>query len=392
MSLTTICSLTTTIDIARYLGRNACSIDCFVDAMSSHASRRCDTIKDLLALWMHVKSCTDPEDMFAYIEQNVWHNEVATVFFMEYPLDWILVYMYHRPATEHYVRFLSMVMARGANAERIAASVVEPFAKTLLTDESRVLVARIVQLLLDLMKQPEFNILLVCDCKLFHALSGHVSSRKHVLLPILEFCGAVLPRLPFVCDLKDFVRRFSTILMSSASCMDSNDRTLLCDFLSRLYDYPEMQTFVSKLGCDLFSAKKHRSIVECETFFRALLSTPCVYFVVLLGRRNLLDDFRAAIHEWSSSSLRLLLNQHCPHPSTSKREDSKEMSQPSSFFPECPITLCPCISPVVASDGYTYERSAIIHHMIVSKTERALSPLTKQPLAYDLFPNRAIMP
>lgn len=53
----------------------------------------------------------------------------------------------------------------------------------------------------------------------------------------------------------------------------------------------------------------------------------------------------------------------------------------------CPITLDPFIDPVIASDGHTYERSAI---MQLFKLERSLrvSPLTREPFAsYNLIPN-----
>jgi hypothetical protein len=43
---------------------------------------------------------------------------------------------------------------------------------------------------------------------------------------------------------------------------------------------------------------------------------------------------------------------------------------------ECPITFDPCVDPVVASDGHTYERDAILTHLSMAGT----SPLTRGPL------------
>lgn len=52
----------------------------------------------------------------------------------------------------------------------------------------------------------------------------------------------------------------------------------------------------------------------------------------------------------------------------------------------CPITLDHCAIPVVASDGYTYERDAIVRHMA---TNGPVSPMTRQTLEYHLYDNRA---
>lgn len=52
----------------------------------------------------------------------------------------------------------------------------------------------------------------------------------------------------------------------------------------------------------------------------------------------------------------------------------------------CPITLQPFNCPVVASDGHTYERDAILTHMATS----TLSPLTNGELSTDLVVNYAV--
>ena len=55
---------------------------------------------------------------------------------------------------------------------------------------------------------------------------------------------------------------------------------------------------------------------------------------------------------------------------------------------ECPITMEPCVDPVVASDGHTYERDAIL--TLLSRSFSPLSPLTRQPLNDIVVPNRAL--
>ena len=53
----------------------------------------------------------------------------------------------------------------------------------------------------------------------------------------------------------------------------------------------------------------------------------------------------------------------------------------------CPITLQPCVHPVVASDGHTYERDALLEHLA---RNGARSPVTREPLEYHLYANRAL--
>ena len=53
----------------------------------------------------------------------------------------------------------------------------------------------------------------------------------------------------------------------------------------------------------------------------------------------------------------------------------------------CPITHQPLVDAVVASDGHTYERDALLEHMA---RNGALSPMTREPLEYHLYPNRAL--
>ena len=53
----------------------------------------------------------------------------------------------------------------------------------------------------------------------------------------------------------------------------------------------------------------------------------------------------------------------------------------------CPITLQEMIDPCTGSDGFNYERHAIVRHI----TLRGSSPFTRQPMSLtDLFPNRGL--
>lgn len=63
-----------------------------------------------------------------------------------------------------------------------------------------------------------------------------------------------------------------------------------------------------------------------------------------------------------------------------KREDHPD-------YLKCPLTLDIFRIPVIASDGYTYEKDAIIKHLKYKKT----SPMTRQLINENLIPNRTIL-
>ena len=63
-----------------------------------------------------------------------------------------------------------------------------------------------------------------------------------------------------------------------------------------------------------------------------------------------------------------------------------DMATPNESF-HCPITLALFNDPVVAQDGHTYEREAIVQWI----RQHGTSPMTRQPLSLEsLNPNRAL--
>ena len=63
----------------------------------------------------------------------------------------------------------------------------------------------------------------------------------------------------------------------------------------------------------------------------------------------------------------------------------EQMPTPPEFI--CPITQERMWDPVVASDGHSYERDAIVQVLFRSP---GLSPLTREKLRHELFPNVAL--
>ena len=64
------------------------------------------------------------------------------------------------------------------------------------------------------------------------------------------------------------------------------------------------------------------------------------------------------------------------------------IAYPDEFL--CPITWCKMVDPVVASDGHSYERSAIQDVFDRGGEGGALSPLTREVLIPPCHPNIAL--
>jgi hypothetical protein len=67
---------------------------------------------------------------------------------------------------------------------------------------------------------------------------------------------------------------------------------------------------------------------------------------------------------------------------------TRQPMHPPDYPPEfcCPITHDLLVDPVLASDGHTYERSALAQHMRRSR----ISPMTRVPLNMEVAPNIAM--
>lgn len=117
--------------------------------------------------------------------------------------------------------------------------------------------------------------------------------------------------------------------------------------------------------------------------------------VALVVRWNASDKLASLIHaacgfktvEWRA--VRALLRHHAP---ARVREACREayVAPPDADRTPytCPITLERIVIPVVLSDGYTYERDAIMRHFASSGF---VSPLTRQRVAPYVFSNRVFV-
>lgn len=122
------------------------------------------------------------------------------------------------------------------------------------------------------------------------------------------------------------------------------------------------------------------------------LDTPSVEFVVRLEQKNKLCQLVRTSNDAEHSDLswravRAHLSRHWPE------RVAEVLNQPVPTTPLttdhcCPITHAPMVAPVVASDGHTYERDALLRHLVRNGNR---SPMTRSPLSYHLYANRALL-
>jgi hypothetical protein len=123
------------------------------------------------------------------------------------------------------------------------------------------------------------------------------------------------------------------------------------------------------------------------------------------------EDMSETTHTWcvtdlcSTSKPRLSQPPQLPHvhikPSLSPviakvanklDEDAETANLPYPQAMICALTHQPMVDPVLASDGCTYERDALMQWFVHSKQSvQVLSPLTRQPMDERAFPNRALL-
>lgn len=129
--------------------------------------------------------------------------------------------------------------------------------------------------------------------------------------------------------------------------------------------------------------------VAIGTLVGNLLEGTSVAFVLHLRRRNALASLvrraRGARDDDATwARVLALLTKQCPAWVALFTNERNAPQTKSECV--CPITLDECVNPVVASDGHTYERDALLQYMVDSRD----SPITRQPLALHLFDNLAV--
>lgn len=342
----------------------------------------------------------DASALLVFLRNRVWTNRHRALFWLEAPLDRFCYTLAVGPGplTLDAVLVLVESLARGADEERLAASL-----------HAMLNVPSVVEEL-----APP---VLVEVCALVATLMGRAGAREAIgSFGLLRRFGKALvwedastaPE-PVVAAavLRIFVAGQVTCLAASdaaegaARVLDRNpspevarreDHRLALALLEALSTRAEWHTVLKRWVVSL----AREEWPHCYAALVAnMLRTPSVEFLLLLReRRKLAGLVRVCLArggEWEAvlSALRAAWPEEVDAALGATDPVKKEAEGGGGV--RCPITLDRCVHPVVASDGHTYERDALLRLMAEGgEAVHPLSPVTREPLLPFLYRNRAV--
>jgi len=130
-----------------------------------------------------------------------------------------------------------------------------------------------------------------------------------------------------------------------------------------------------------------------------IIKTPSVAFVVNMEKQGKLDDLMYSCYQHSLNGIHQeywkdalrYLKETWPERVVSFISTVFKEEIPRSDFVsthECPITMQGCTHPVIATDGHTYDRNAIMGYM--TKSTHFISPITRESMELYLVNNYAL--
>jgi hypothetical protein len=337
----------------------------------------------------------------AVVETGVAQNAGVTAFFSQYPLDMFILTVQNEEGTLQsnvvvYDAFHALCESVAFEVDRFACWYVPTLASELNATSSFPRLHSCMRVLQDLAKRSDTAQTIMCDPALFRGMCRHMHDvmMPYMILSLLE------PALILVLEYDCMVHVVEGSMSMVRVAADALGYYRLLEFVVR-HNYrfrtPEHTWMFTPLG-------RMGWPCACGSLVRHLLCTNYVSFVVELARQGTLTTLQARVTHLShgrvacrltrstaavSVKLTLPCNNNLWHAvgvSLQKVWSDDGDGRPCTFE-VCPITLAPMADPVVASDGHTYERAAILKCMVVSGYT---SPMTRQPIEPILIPNRAL--
>jgi hypothetical protein len=343
-----------------------------------------------------------------YVERHVLPHPARLAFYLEHPLERAVLRYVGLPVTAPtapYLDLFARCLDHGAVAERMAVDVLPRLLQSLWCDPREVRAA--CGLLRRLAAHGDMARAMVADAALFRGLASHMTSRALVL----EVTG-VLDAFPDPLALEVFepvVTRCAQLLAADyalAAEGASEQSVAALRLLERCA--ASHGAWRARLVEPLLALARPTWPLGFGPLLAAMLRTTSVELVLRLHARGKLEglvraahihvvgaglhgrawrDVRAALHRaWPGKVAAVLAAVGWAAEKEEEGERAKEAEGRGDGCC-CPITLQPCVHPVVASDGHTYERDALLEHLARSG---ARSPVTREPLEYHLYANRAL--
>jgi len=338
-------------------------------------------------------------DFFDFVKRHVFDDKIRIIFWCGVPYSHFLPSLLHRLFCMNSLRLVTVSLLHGGSPRETALCISSSMCRlansaTKFTNGDCVksLCAIINGLLFTGLVGPctLTNVANLFTTNPQYAMSTFVLSQTtdiHVLLPVVT-------------------RAFELVNVARG---DEEDEEVSClnlsiVLLARISTEPSWSIFVSVYFVDILENAyfAERSIYHFAPLILAIIGSDAVVtFLVGLYKRAIFSRFVSSARQNSTTHT----NKRIDH-GTSWQQicvivratwpakvgdtfDALKLHPPKTCTTSviCPITQEKIRSPVVASDGHTYERDAIMEVLCTS----TISPLTREPLRLFLFENHAIL-
>ena len=333
---------------------------------------------DLVRMSSHLSTLHEIA-LYFYVDQHVWPSKVRTAFFLEQPLEEALYRIQTTDGWEVFkdravYGFLTTALHRGALARKVFTAVsTKVIDATQDTPCIRLLLEFVLTVLdMDPSMAPALN-----DCQFF----SHLVKRRD-FPTLLSFLVSLAKYDSLQSHFPAILYKCITFLRSGATEPEvrRNSLRLLESFTSTWY------SVVARVIANV-SQKEWRT--DMGRLLKQMLTSNSVELVLLLEGVQQLSSLiffalrKTAEEDWTEVLGRLRV--HWPQRVAEVLNEPAPIQRITDVT--CPITLAECVYPVVASDGHTYERDALLEHM---RVHGPTSPITRCVITYHLFPNRAV--
>lgn len=338
----------------------------------------------------------DGEPYFQYVDHTVWTSPTRTAFYLETPLQHVVAKFVegrYDPSASRMIDFFVSCIDHGANVPLLAQHLFPTLCKLAILQDTDVtsLCALLRQFALD-----EDARWVIMDPPIFRVLATRTEPTQHVgdVVAVIEAMGESAH--PDVVG--PVVARCAVLLGLRATHLEGAPQMRRA--LALLEMCARRPEWRPRLVDAVVTLLRHDILPILGPLLAAMLTGTSVELVLRLHRASHLGRLARAAnahaiggevngivwravraqlrHQWPAKMTEIL-----DHGIVGKRRKLEDAGGHT-----CPITHMPMHHPVVASDGHTYERDALMEHMASSGP---VSPMTREVLEYHLYPNRAIV-
>ena len=365
-------------EVATSLGRRAGSAVLFEEEVRRRvADGHTDLVLDLVG----VLGALSAPGLLNYVRREVRPHRLRTLFFVQAPLDRAVLTV----ESGELPALVCMAVDMGADVPRLACGVTPMFVRAAaVVDDVATLCAAVVRLATTARD-------LVAEEELFAKLAARMRPNAYVVhvVDVVRACDVYDDRIAAV------VTKCARFLVSEFTRVQHLDKEphlkAALDFLTTCAARNDYWRTV--LVPHVAAMARHGWPSAFVPLLTAMLSDPSVELLLTLEKSHRLAHLIRRAHDavvehpaWKVVGN--LLQRHWPGRVAEVLNAPDAPTRDPTQVCTCAITLDVIMHPVVASDGHTYERDALLRHMCQNGR---FSPLTKETLHFALYENRAVV-